>query len=59
MPHPNNVQPDPVVMLLTQYATQHGYDYTTALMAAHRTAKDILECNAIELAERTLQRCAS
>jgi hypothetical protein len=59
MPHPSNPKPDPVLTLLHQYAVHHGVDYVTALVAAHQTAKEVLEYNATELAERTLQRCTA
>lgn len=59
MPHALNVKPDPVTLVLTQYAVAHGHDYTTALMAAHETAKEVHDFDATDLALRTLERCAS
>ena len=57
--HNLNPKPDPILTLLHQYAVHHGVDYVTALMAAHATAKEVLEYTAEELAARTLERCAS
>ena len=50
---------DPILVLLHQYARAHGVDYVTALLAAHATAKEVLDYSAEELAARTLERCAS
>jgi len=59
MTNPLNVQPDPLVTVLQQYAMHHGVDYTTALVAAHQTAQEVLDFDATDLALRTLERCAS
>jgi hypothetical protein len=55
--HPLNPSPDPLITVLQQYAQAHGHDYTTALLAAAKTAKEVMEYDATDLALRTLERC--
>ena len=59
MTHPLNPTPDPVAVALHQLAIAHGYDYVTALIASHETAKEVLDYEVNELAHRMLRRCAS
>lgn len=57
MPSTLNPPRDPLITVLQQYAQANGYDYTTALMAAAKTAKEVLDFDATDLALRTLERC--
>lgn len=56
----SNLNPavDPVTTQLVQVATAHGFDYATAIVAAHATRQELADvADADELVARLVARC--